>query len=190
VPGALPQSRMQYRPAGSHTDLRTVTSPSPCTVCGATLYLAVCWSIRDAWAHSSVTGHSHFYQHGATTGHTGAGIWLITRNLPPQHGGFGVPGFHACFTRSGFIRSNMPHLLCVSSVPARLPAKASAELCADSYQQATTAHARALLKEPVCFTPTDPRKGKSGLPTTWGRLLQAQGLADRQTVDTPWLLGG
>ena len=72
-------------------------------------------------------------------------------------------------------------VLCVSSVPARLPAKASAERSVDSYQQATTV---------VQATPFAPRRAleqpiRPGAVITLGQATASAGLADRQTVGPP-----
>jgi hypothetical protein len=82
---------------------------------------------------------------------------------------------------------NSPHLFsvspCVSSVPARLPAKASAERAVDSYQQATSV---------VQATPFTPRRAleqliRPGAVITLGQATASVGLAGRQTVGLPWL---
>ena len=72
-------------------------------------------------------------------------------------------------------------VLCVSSVPARLPAKASAERSVDSYQQATTV---------VQATPFAPRRAleqpiRPGAVITLGQATASVGDHDRQTVGTP-----
>ena len=66
---------------------------------------------------------------------------------------------------------NSPLVLCVSSVPARLPAKASAGRSVDSYQQATTA---------VQATPFAPRRAleqpiRPGAVITLGQAIASAG---------------
>jgi hypothetical protein len=87
---------------------------------------------------------------------------------------FSVCVWFAFYTRSRFIRSNSPHLFCVSSVPARLPA-----LPVGSYQPATTAgnsiHAFFALEQPIW----------PGAVITLGQAAASD--HDRRTVGLPWL---